>query len=171
VGAFLLSIFKGVDEMSEQDPTATVTPAESATPEAITPQQPAENVDELKRRISELNRESADRRKKLEAFEKAEADRKQAEMTEAERMKAKLAEAETALIEARKMAIAAKHGLPDVLADRLKGNTIEELEADAAKLMETLPKKAATQPGPTNPGTQGAAKETDAERRKRLGLG
>ena len=40
------------------------------------------------KRITELNHESAERRKKLEALEKAEAERKQAEMTEVEKANA-----------------------------------------------------------------------------------
>lgn len=58
-------------------------------------------VDELKakladkeKRLKEVNHESAERRKKLEAFEKAEAERKQAEMTEVEKANAKAQAAE-----------------------------------------------------------------------------
>lgn len=157
---------------TEQQGVTPETPqAESVTPEASTADNTA-SIDELKRRISELNRESADRRKKLEAFEKADAERKAAEMTEVDRYKLEAEQAKAALIEARKIAIAAKHGLPDLLAPRLKGESIDELEADALALKETLPaaKPPAPNINPTNPGTQGAQKETDAERRKRLGL-
>ena len=153
----------------QQGETPEQQPAPSVTPEAA-PVNESPEVAELKKRIKELNSESADRRKKLEAFEKTEADRKAAELSEVDRLKLEADRAKAELIEARKIAIAAKHGLPDLLADRLKGETLEELEADALKLKETLPKPAAAAANinPTNPGAQGAAKETDAERRRRL---
>lgn len=49
---------------------------------------------ESRKRIKDLNHESAERRKKLEAFEAAEAKRKQAEMTEVEKANAKAHAAE-----------------------------------------------------------------------------
>jgi len=144
--------------------------AESVTPEGQQPE-PAENTEELKAQIKRLNAESAERRKRLEVFEKAEAERAKAQMSEIDRLKLEAEQAKAALIEARKIAIAAKHGLPDVLADRLKGETIEDIEADALKLKETIPQpKPPVNQNPTNPGSNGAAKETDAQRRMRLGL-
>ena len=162
--------------MTTEEPQVetTETPqAESATPEASTAKTAEEvqaELEQVKAALRKANSESAERRKKLEAFEKAEAERKAAEMTETDRYKAEAEQAKAALIEARKMAIAAKHGLPDMLADRLKGETIDELEADALALKETIPAPAKPAPNisPTNPGNTGAAKETDAERRRRL---
>jgi hypothetical protein len=65
---------------------------------------------------------------------------------------------------------AEKAGLPAILAARLQGATLEELEADAAALAETLPKPQPKTP-PTVPATNpGAAQqgETDAQRRARI---
>ena len=141
--------------------------AESETPES--PQSESPEVAKLRQQLKEANAESAARRKKLEAFEKQEADRQKAQLSEVERLTLEANQAKAALIDARKIAIAAKHGLPDMLADRLKGDTIEDLEADAVALMKTIPQpKPAAAHNPTNPGAQGAAKETDAERRRRL---
>jgi hypothetical protein len=160
----------GDDEMSDEI-TQGVTPEPQAESVILEAQPTADNteVEALKKRIAELNRESADLRKKLEAFEKQEADRQKAQLSEVERLTLEANQAKAALIDARKIAIAAKHGLPDMLADRLKGDTIEDLEADAVALMKTIPQpKPAAAHNPTNPGAQGAAKETDAERRRRL---
>lgn len=54
-------------------------------------------LDEQKKHIKKLNSESAERRKKLEEFEKAEEKRKQAEMSEVEKANARSKELETQL--------------------------------------------------------------------------
>lgn len=62
--------------------------------EELTAEQLKAQLAAKEKRITELNHESAERRKKLEAFEKAEAERKQTEMTEVEKANAKLTAAE-----------------------------------------------------------------------------
>lgn len=76
----------------------------------VTENKPAEkavNLEELQKKIDELERhaknkeeEAARHAKKVESFEKAEKERKEAEMTEMEKLNAKLAEAEAKRIEA-----------------------------------------------------------------------
>lgn len=74
---------------------------------------------ESQKRIRELNRESAERRKKLEAFENAEAERKQAEMTEVEKAnaKAKAAEEEQARLAKENQALKLQRAFEDKVRD------------------------------------------------------
>lgn len=139
-----------------------------------------ETVEELKARLEEAERraknkaDEADRHfKKLAKFEQEEAKRKEAEMTEIERANKRQQELENEVrqlkISKLQHDIAAKVGLPSVLADRLKGETPEELEADAKLLLEAQPKqKAAPNTGATNPGEQASKDETRAQKLKRL---
>lgn len=69
----------------------------------------------------------------------------------------------------KRRAIGQKAGLPDAIADRLTGETDEELEADAKAILEALPKGALPKVSATNPGQNARGQgESDAERRKRL---
>ena len=101
-----------------------------------------------------------------------EAERKKAAMSETERLQAELAEARKAAQElATKQAqrdAAEKIGLPLVFAERLKGATPEELEADAKKLLESMPKGKVAETKAAAPGAGEAATVTDADRRKFL---
>ena len=79
-------------------------------------------------------------------------------MTEAEKATKRAQELEAKLkayerAEAQRAA-AEKVGIPAALASRLQGETPEELEADAKRLLELLPKPQKPAPGvnPTNPG-------------------
>jgi predicted RNase H-like HicB family nuclease len=140
----------------------------------------AETVEELKARLDEAERraknkaDEAERHfKKLAKFEQEEAKRKEAEMTElelankhAQELEAKVRQLEISRLQHD---IAAKVGLPSVLADRLRGETPEELEADAKLLLEAQPKQKATpNAGATNPGEQASKEETRAQKLKRL---
>ncbi len=65
--------------------------------------------------------------------------------------------------------VADKTGLPAVFADRIRGETPEEMEADAKSILDALPKqKAAPNSGVTAPGDKTVTGESDAERRRRL---
>lgn len=140
----------------------------------------AETVEELKARLDEAERraknkaDEAERHfKKLAKFEQEEAKRKEAEMTELElaNKRSQELEAKVRQLEISRLQhdIAAKVGLPNVLADRLKGETPEELEADAKLLLEAQPKQKATPNiGATNPGEQASKDETRAQKLKRL---
>ena len=107
---------------------------------------------------------------KLAEYEAAEAKRKEAEMSELEKLNAKLKDAQEKIDAANRRemqrAAADKLKLPAALADRLKGSTAEEMEADAAAIMAALPKPA-TNLSATNAGN-GSTAETDAQRRARL---
>ena len=160
---------------------------ESKAPETGTEQQAetqvidkAETVEELKARLEEAERraknkaEEAERHfRKLTKLEQEEAKRKEAEMTEIElaNKRAQELEAKVRQLEISRLQhdIAAKVGLPAIYADRLKGETPEELEADAKLLLEAQPKpKAAPNSGATNPGENGKPEETWAQKKQRL---
>lgn len=139
-----------------------------------------ETVEELKARLDEAERraknkadEAARHFKKLEKFEQEEARRKEAEMSEIERAnkRAQELEAKVKQLEFSKLQheIAAKVGLQSVFADRIRGETPEEMEADAKMLLDALPKpKAAPNIGATNPGDKASIEETYAQKMERL---
>ena len=109
----------------------------------------------------------------LERYKLEEEKRKQAEMTESERLKAELDKARGELkaktVRTMQIEVAAKLGLPNALSDRLKGETLEEMEEDAKAILEVLPKqKAAPNTGATNPGEQASKEETRAQKLTRL---
>lgn len=143
------------------------------TPQAQTPEQLKAELEKAQAALKAANREAAERRKRLEAFEQAEAARKQAEMTESEKLKADLEAARKALAAHARTEqarlVAQKVGLPDALAARLQGETPEEMEADAKALLEALPKAKPTAPntGATNPGS-GKPVETLEQKRARI---
>ena len=159
-----------VDEQNATETAANETQVETKT----------ETVEELKARLEEAERRAANKAaeaerhfKKLAKFEQDEAKRKEAEMTELERANKHAQELEAQVkqltIKQLQQTIAAKVGLPAILADRLKGETTEELEADAKNLLEAQPKqKAAPNSGATNPGEKAGANETWAQRKQRL---
>ena len=166
---------KELDNATEtvEDPKAD-SEKEAAAPEKKSP----ETVDEWKaenERLGKLlearNKEEAARRKKLEALELKEQERQEASKTELEKAIERANKAEQRANELRlkdmRRDAAESAGLPKALADRLKGETLEELEADAALILASLPVKTAPKLDPTNPGGLQTG-ETEAEKRKRL---
>ena len=123
-----------------------------------------------KRALAELSKAQ----KKLAQYEQAEQSRKDAAMSELEKAQARATELEAELNKTRLATMrrdaAIKHGLPLELADRLMGETPEDIEADAAKLAELLPKKQAINANPTNPNNAKQG-ETLQQQRVRLGMG
>lgn len=84
---------KGVEMTDETKAIDENSTDESAAQESETEATAAElraQVEKQKNHIAALNKESADRRKKLEAFEKADTDRKTAELSEIEKIEAKV---------------------------------------------------------------------------------
>lgn len=165
------------DDKPGEKPTVVPTVTEGEKP----PETKPVTVEDLKAELEKVNRtllnkseETARIHKKLESFEKVEEDRKKAAMTETERLKAELEESKKKLAELSKAeqrrVVAEKVGLPLVFADRLKGETLEELEADAKILLEALPKGPPKPPKiePTNPGAGGMPGETDAQALARI---
>ena len=183
------------DEVSQVQ-GETPTPQAGETPAQAQPaanaEQLAAKLDELQKQLKAVNRESAERRKALEAFEKAEAERKAAEMTEAQKLQAKLdaltKERDAALAAANERAIRAdvlvKAGAmfehPEDVYEKLKAGltlaedgTVEGLE-DALKALAKerpgwLKKSAGAALKASNPGANGQQPgESDAERRARI---
>ena len=153
-----------LDVEVQDTPTAVDEQAEKFEPERAM---------ELIRKQREELKQAKKAAAELERYKKAEEERKQAEMSETDRLKAELdrAHSELKAKTARTMQIevAAKVGIPAALSDRLKGETLEEMEEDAKAILDMLPKqKAAPNSGATNPGEKAGANETWAQRKQRL---
>jgi NAD-specific glutamate dehydrogenase len=164
-------------EMTDQAVPQGETPASEA-PVTDAKQTPSttEMAAELERTriaLKAANKEAAERRKRLEELEAAETKRKDSEMSELDKLKKALAEKDAMLTglqraQAQRQA-AEKTGLPAVFADRLKGETPEEMEADAKAILAALPKPAPPQVGATNPGSNATGSgETIAQQRARI---
>lgn len=164
--------------MTDQPETGTPTTEtveETAIPETTpeTDVSPEERVKRMEAALKKANHEAAASRKRLEAFEQAEQERKQAEMTELEKAQQKAAQLESELTTLRlkdlQRQAAKEAGIPADLSERLRGATLEDLKADAEELAKLLPKSAKTPPTvpATNPGAASNG-ETDAQRRSRI---
>jgi hypothetical protein len=108
--------------------------------------------------LRKYEKEAAKLQKEIESFKQKEDERKKAELSEIDRLKLEKQEAEQKLAyfarEKLQREIADKLKLPFGLADRIKGETPEEMEADAKQLFDSLPKPVVTKTGVTNPGAQ-----------------
>lgn len=108
--------------------------------------------------------------KKAQDYEAKLRAQEDADKSEIQRMKERLEQAEKELQGTKRREtqrkIAAKFGLPDALADRLHGDTEDEMEADAKELLEAMPKRQAAPVN--NPSSVQTAAETDAQRRARI---
>lgn len=144
-------------------------------------------LEKVRKALKDANKEAAERRKRNEELEAAEAKRKEAEMTESEKAAARVKELESKLAEQARLLsesnrrelqrkVAKAVGLPDGFAERLRGDTEEDLTADANAVLELLPKQDTTeQPKKpnapklivNNPG-DGKKGETRAEMKARL---
>jgi hypothetical protein len=159
-------------EMGEPQEQPTQTPAEMVSISAA-------ELEKIRKALKDANAEAARHRKTAEQVAADEAKRKEAEMTELQKAQKRADEAEARAQQLERTSLqreaAANTGLPAKLADRLKGETLEEMEADAKAILEDLPKPpAAPKPGPgilpANPGANGSTGETREARRARLGL-
>ena len=151
------------------------TPPKDETPPAVpTLEESQAELDKTRKALKAANKEAAGRRKKLEAFEAAEDERKKAEMSEIDRLKLEgeeLAAENTKLkFEGQQTAIATETGLPAAFADRIKGATPDEMKADAEALIAAMPVKPEANPKPTNPGDLALDGETLEQKNKRLGI-
>ncbi len=132
-----------------------------------------ERAMETIKKLRETEKQAKKDRAELERLRQLEEDRKKAEMTESDRLKAELEQLRANLkqqsIQNQQRKVAAKVGLPDEFAELLKGETPEEMESHAKRLLEAMPKqKAAPNSGVTAPGDKTVTGESDAERRRRL---
>jgi len=152
-------------------PDPKVTPPETIGGKTFT----QEEVDHIiSERLAREKKKGEDDNRKIKEKVDAEALAKNQEWQKlAETREKELAEATTKLkgleIEKRKQAIASKVGLPEAFAQRLQGETDEELEKDAKLLLEALP-KAPKMPAmsATNPGAGASQGETVAQQRARI---
>lgn len=125
------------DEANPTTPPAVTPPAGESNPPTPPAPPPLTNAEAAELRIL---------RKRVAEAEKAEEERKKAEMTELDRYKA---EAEEARSKAAKLErdnlvtkAAAKVGLPAELWNRVQGSTAEEIEADVTALLGFVAKPA-----------------------------
>ena len=170
-------------EMDVTEPEPTVQPAEMVDYKA--------ELEKLRKALAETNRENAKRRKQLEAYEQAEAQRKQESMSELEKAQAALAELEKRAADAergRKQALLEKAVIAKAGAlrfnnaeDAIRFLDPEKLEIgddgqvigleDALKAIAKDRPYLLQQPGQvgaTNPGRGQVEGETDAQKRARL---
>lgn len=130
---------------------------------------------ELIKKLRAEEKQYKQEKKELERLKADEAKRKEAEMSEAEKLKARADKLEAELLQERserlRLKVASKHALPDALASRLKGETEEELEADAQELAKLLPAKTEEKKQPTLKATDiadGQKGKTDSQRRAEI---
>ena len=141
--------------MSEETNTQAV---EETTPtvETITEKDVQETPDLISLdEARKLRREAQSLRHRLKEFEEKQQKEAEAKLSETELLKKQLGEAQAAL-RAKQMAelrqnAARAAGLPEELADRLNGETEEELTIDALALARSIPKPQAVVSA-TNPG-------------------
>lgn len=170
---------------TQQPNTQGVTPSASAaasvTPPTTPPPVPAEPVEEFDRERAmatiKAQREEAKKLKaELKDYERLKADeqkRLDEQLSEAEKLgkRAEKLEAKNAelTLELLRRDVIAETGLPAVFADRLKGNTKEEMLADAEELKKVIPAEKPKAPhlNSTNPNAA-STQETEAQRRERI---
>ncbi len=130
----------------------------------------ARAMDLIKKQRVEIKNltKQAKRANELEALEQQRSD---AEKSELQKLQEQLAKTEAALKERERLDMARdaahKANLPEVFADRIRGETPDEMLADGTAIAEALPKKTAPQLSTTNPSV-GSTGETDAQKRRRL---
>jgi hypothetical protein len=173
----------------EGEPKAKATATEPETKVETTGEADVAKLQEENARIAkalkEANKESAERRKRLEELEAIETKRKEAEMTEAEKTQARIkqleaekAERENEVLQFKRKElqrkVAQSIGLPEALAYRLMGEDEEAMTEDAKTILAVLPQKTTEEVPPkaptlkaTNPGN-GEKGETDAMKKARL---
>lgn len=155
-------------EAQEQNAAAQQTNADGLEGEAFDKARAMETIHKLREIEKQYNKE----RKELDRLKADEAKRKEAEMSELEKAQKRAADLEAELsrerVEKLRVKVAARYQLPDSLADRLKGETEEELDADAKALAELLPKQQKKADLKANDVAGGQQKETDQQRRARL---
>lgn len=168
------------DEKETPKVETTEPPAEPKGQGAATSPEPAVE-DEFSREramntILNLRKEEKEWKRKereLNELRAKEEERKKADMTEAERYKQEAETLKAELARERvgrmRLQVAAEYNLPEALANRLVGETLEDMKADAEQLAKLLPKPKKENPAlnPTDIG-DGKKGETDAQKRARI---
>lgn len=160
-------------------PVPVVTPAPSTIPAAVSADTTVTNEVFDQERAMATIKAQREKEKELKAqlkdYERLKADeqkRVEAQMTEAEKLNKQVAEltarnAEMALGILRRDVVS-EIGLPAIFVDRLKGNTREEMLADAQELLKTIPQnQSAPRLKVTQPGNSQTV-ETKEQQRERL---
>jgi predicted methyltransferase len=154
-------------EQDAKQPDKTNTP-EVAAEEEFDKDRAMETIKKLR----EIEKQYKKEKQELERLKADEQKRKEAEMTEAEKAKARADELEAELKRERadrmRLQVAGKFNLPEALANRLQGETMEELEADAEQLAKLIPTKKETPKINATDLADGKRGETDAEKRNRI---
>ena len=157
-----------------EEPDKGVTPE----PETLVVEEAVETYDEagykaLVAKLREGEKQAKKDAARLIALEKEAQTRADAEKTELQKEKERADKLEADLkkeqLKVMRRDAATEAKIPLAWADRLQGETPEELLADALILLETMPAKVPPKTDATNPGGLQTG-ETDDERRKRLGM-
>ena len=148
--------------------------AEAATPASEPEQEPFDKSRAMAtiNKLREAEKQAKKELKELETLRAEKQQREEAEMTESQRLQKQVEEfkAQNAQLQANiwRNAAATEANLPSIFAERIQGATLEEMQADAKKLAEALPKqKSMPTISPTNP-ANGNKPETEAQARERL---
>lgn len=154
-------------EQEAKQPDKTNTP-EVAAEEEFDKERAMETIKKLR----EIEKQYKKEKQELERLKADEQKRKEAEMTEAEKVKARADELEAELkrerVKGMRLQVVSKYNLPDTLANRLQGETMEELEADAEQLAKLIPAKKETPKLNATDLADGKRGETDTEKRNRI---
>jgi len=166
--------------MADEKPTTETVAAPAKVAEVTEPVTPpvVEEVFDKDRAMNtihalrEIEKQARKDAKELEQFKAEKAKRDEAEMTELQRIQkaANEREAENAKLKADilRRDVIAETGLPAIFADRLKGETKEDMLNDAQELAKLLPTmKVAPHVPLTNP-ANASTRETEAQKRERL---
>jgi hypothetical protein len=142
------------------------------TPEAVEePKYDEAGYKALVAKLRENEKQAKKDAKLLAELQVKETARADAEKSELQKAQDHAAQLETALKTERnrlmRRDVAEKTKLPAAFADRLQGETPEELETDALQLLASMPAKVPPAIPPTNPGAPQTG-ETEADRKKRL---
>jgi hypothetical protein len=161
--------------MTNQVPAGEMPETETETVPVPVTEEPfdKDRAMETIKKLRESEKVARKDRQELEHLRQLENERKQAELSETDRLKAQLDEKEAKLRDLTKKDMqreaASTAELPAIFADRIRGETLEDMIADAKTLLGAMPKvKAAPNLGATNPGQTATTGETDAQKRDRL---
>ena len=116
----------------------------------------AEGSNVTDERLKFYQRKARENEQELKKLRKVEDERQRAELSEVERLKTDLDARDAELSElkgnALRSRISAEHGLDAELAERLRGDTEEELAEDAARLAELVGKRKPKAPAAADAG-------------------
>jgi hypothetical protein len=119
------------------EPTETETTEEPQQPDDVTSTDPERLPDDhpVVKALRKANKEAEEYRLRVREFEEAQ---KSEEQKLTERLSELETTARTSTSEAARLRVALRKGLPETLVDRLRGDTPEEIEADADQLLELV---------------------------------